>query len=66
MPCPFLGEDNYCSVYAERPGSMPGLSSYATEDIRQKLDITFENTMICPAVADVVEGLKKDIVPCDF
>ena len=38
---------------------MPGLSPYATEDIRQKLDITFENTMICPAVADVVEGLKK-------
>lgn len=59
MPCPFLGEDNYCSVYAERPGACRDYPHTQQRDIRQKLDITFENTMICPAVADVVEGLKK-------
>ena len=59
MPCPFLGDDNYCSVYSHRPGACRDYPHTQQRDIRQKLDITFENTLICPAVAEVVEGLKK-------
>ena len=59
MPCPFLGGDNYCSVYSDRPGACRDYPHTQQREIRQKLDITFENTLICPAVAEVVEGLKK-------
>lgn len=58
MPCPFLGTDNYCSVYSDRPGACRDYPHTQQRDIRQKLDITFLNTMICPAVAEVVEKLK--------
>ncbi len=59
MPCPFLGNDNYCSVYQHRPGACRDYPHTQQRDIRQKLNITLENTMICPAVAEVVEGLRR-------
>ncbi len=59
MPCPFLGNDNYCSVYQQRPGACRDYPHTQQRDIRQKLNITLENTMICPAVAEVVEGLVR-------
>jgi Fe-S-cluster containining protein len=59
MPCPFLGIDNYCSVYEDRPGACRDYPHTQQSKIIQKLEITFHNAMICPAVAEVVEGLKK-------
>lgn len=59
MPCPFLGNDNYCSVYQQRPGACRDYPHTQQRDIRQKLNITLENTMICPAVEEVVEGLVR-------
>lgn len=59
MPCPFLGEDNHCSVYENRPNACRDFPHTQQRDIREKLGITYHNTMICPAVAEVVEGLKK-------
>lgn len=63
MPCPFLGNDNYCSVYHYRPGACRDYPHTQQRDIRQKLNITLENTMICPAVAEVVEGLARHYEP---
>lgn len=63
MPCPFLGNDNYCSVYHYRPGARRDYPHTQQRDIRQKLNITLENTMICPAVAEVVEGLARHYEP---
>ncbi len=60
MPCPFLGSDNYCSVYEDRPGACANYPHTQQRDILQKLKITYYNSMICPAVAEVVEGLKKN------
>lgn len=59
MPCPFLGNDNYCSVYQQRPGACRDYPHTQQRDIRQKLNITLENTVICPAVAEVVQGLRQ-------
>jgi hypothetical protein len=59
MPCPFLGEDNYCIVYSERPKAC---SEYPHTDRRkfsQILDLTLKNTFTCPAVYEIVEKLKK-------
>jgi Fe-S-cluster containining protein len=58
MPCPFLGRDNYCSVYEDRPNACRNYPHTQQRNILQKLPITFHNTFICPAVAKVVEGLK--------
>ena len=59
MPCPFLGDDNYCSVYEYRPNACREFPHTQQRDIREKLGITYHNTMICPAVAEVVERLKQ-------
>ena len=59
LPCPFLKEDNYCSVYSARPGACRDFPHTHQRDIKQKLGITYHNTMICPAVALVVEDLKS-------
>ncbi len=59
MPCPFLGTDNYCSVYESKPSACANYPHTQQRDILQKLKITYHNSMICPAVAEVVEGLKK-------
>ncbi len=58
-PCPFLGNDKYCSVYENRPKACADYPHTQQNKIHNKLKITFLNSMICPAVAEVVEGLKK-------
>lgn len=58
MPCPFLGNDNYCSVYEDRPNACRDYPHTQQRKIISKLSITYHNSMICPAVAKVVEGLK--------
>lgn len=59
MPCPFLQNDNCCSVYNSRPKACRNFPHTQQRNILQKLEITYKNSMICPAVAEVVERLKK-------
>lgn len=59
MPCPFLGSDNYCAVYENRPNACREYPHTQQSRIIQKLGITYQNAMICPAVAEVVAGLQK-------
>jgi Fe-S-cluster containining protein len=59
LPCPFLENDNCCSVYSYRPSACKDYPHTQERNIAQKLPITFLNSMICPAVAEVVENLKK-------
>ena len=59
LPCPFLGTDNYCSVYSSRPGACRDYPHTQQRNIIEKIPVTFLNTTICPAVAIVVENLKK-------
>ena len=60
MPCPFLGADNYCGVYESKPSACANYPHTQQREIIKKLKITYHNSMICPAVAEVVEGLKKN------
>lgn len=59
LPCPFLGNDNYCSVYSSRPTACRDYPHTQQRNIIEKIPVTFINTTICPAVAVVVEKLKK-------
>lgn len=62
-PCPFLGTDNYCSVYEERPSDCRRFP-YSDEDVLLKRrSISLKNSEFCPIVFHVFENLleKKGI-----
>ncbi|MES2794911.1 MAG: YkgJ family cysteine cluster protein [Bacteroidota bacterium] len=63
-PCAFLGEDNYCHIYEVRPRACREYPHTNRKRMSQILDLTLENTMICPAVEQIVEKLKA-IYPID-
>lgn len=58
-PCPFLGSDNYCSVYEHRPTACREYPHTDRKRFHQVLDLTLKNTAICPAAYRVVEEMKK-------
>lgn len=59
-PCPFLGSDNYCAVYDDRPKACREYPHTHRKKMVQIMDLTFKNTMVCPAVLEMVERLKKN------
>ncbi|MEM9835255.1 MAG: YkgJ family cysteine cluster protein [Bacteroidota bacterium] len=58
-PCPFLGADNYCSVYEARPKACREYPHTDRKNFHQILGLTLKNTLVCPAVGRVVEQLKQ-------
>lgn len=60
-PCPFLDSDNYCMVYDDRPKACREYPHTDRKKIVQITDLTLRNTMVCPAVLEMVERLKKTI-----
>ena len=56
-PCPFLGSDNFCSIYDKRPSDCERFP-YTDEDVFFKRPaITLKNVTFCPAVFHVFERL---------
>lgn len=59
-PCPFLGSDNYCTIYEDRPSDCVRFP-YTDEDVIIKRQaLTIKNSTFCPIVFYVLEGLVKD------
>ncbi|MEL6358121.1 MAG: YkgJ family cysteine cluster protein [Bacteroidota bacterium] len=58
-PCPFLGPDNYCSVYEARPRACREYPHTDRKNFHQILALTLKNTLICPAALRVVEALEQ-------
>lgn len=58
-PCAFLGPDNYCSIYEDRPNACREYPHTNRKKMQQIIDLTFKNTMVCPAVLEMTERLKK-------
>ena len=58
-PCPFLGEDKYCSVYEARPKACREYPHTNRKNMHQILDLTLTNSLICPAVAKTMEAVRK-------
>lgn len=59
MPCPFLLDDNACSVYEYRPRAC---RAYPHTDQKGQLDIfdlTRKNARICPAVSRILKRLSE-------
>jgi Fe-S-cluster containining protein len=62
-PCPFLGEDNTCSIYDVRPSDCERFP-YTDEDvIIRRQAITLKNSGFCPIVYFVLENLMEKIHP---
>jgi Fe-S-cluster containining protein len=57
-PCPFLGSDNYCSVYESRPTACREYPHTDRKKFYQIIDLTHKNTLVCPAVLEIVNRLK--------
>ena len=56
-PCPFLGADNYCSIYEARPSDCHRFP-YTDEDVLLKRQpLTLKNSSFCPIVYFVIEKL---------
>ena len=59
VPCPFLGDDNYCNIYEFRPKACREYPH--TDRVNQLgiLKLTEKNISVCPAVADIFVQLIK-------
>lgn len=56
-PCPFLGEDNRCSVYEERPKACREYPHTNMRKMHTMLDLAEKNAVICPAVLEILKRL---------
>jgi Fe-S-cluster containining protein len=58
-PCPFLGSDNFCSIYDVRPSDCARFP-YTDEDVLIKRQaLTLKNSTFCPITFYVLEKLMK-------
>ncbi|HEY9046970.1 MAG TPA: YkgJ family cysteine cluster protein [Ohtaekwangia sp.] len=58
-PCPFLDAENYCVVYEDRPKACREYPHTDRKKMVQIMELTHKNTLVCPAVLEMVERLKK-------
>ena len=59
MPCPFLGNDNYCAIYEYRPKACREYPHTDRKRFYQIYNLSIKNASTCPIVYEVLEELKK-------
>ena len=59
IPCKFLGEDNYCSIYDVRPRACAEYPHTNRKKQHQILNLNLKNTEVCPAVFEIFEKIKS-------
>lgn len=60
MPCPFLGADNYCSIYESRPKACREYPHTDRKRFYQIYNLSIKNASTCPIVYEVLEQLSKN------
>ena len=58
-PCSFLGDDNRCAVYEDRPQACRDFPYLHAEDFRSRTFMMIDNTAVCPIVFNVWQQLKE-------
>lgn len=61
LPCPFLADDNYCSIYDLRPKACKQYPHTGQTGQLKILPLTLKNTEVCPAVFEITERLKGEL-----
>jgi Fe-S-cluster containining protein len=59
LPCPFLGADNYCSVYESRPKACRQFPHTDRNKMHQILNLTQKNVAVCPAVFQITRKINQ-------
>ena len=60
MPCPFLGDDNFCFIYEDRPKACREYPHTDRKKFYQIHSLTIRNAETCPGVFNILERLKKE------
>jgi len=60
-PCPFLWDNNECSVYEDRPLACKEYPHTDRKNMYQVLDLAHKNTEICPAVNTIIQNITEKI-----
>lgn len=60
MPCPFLGVDNYCAVYENRPKACREYPHTDRKKFYQIYMLSVENASTCPIVYKVLQDLTGE------
>lgn len=58
-PCPFLGPDNRCTVYEDRPQACRDFPFLHSEGFRRRTLVMIQNSATCPIVFNVWQELKR-------
>lgn len=58
-PCPFLGADNRCKVYDNRPQACREYPHTNRKKMKPILDLTLQNSLTCPAVWKILDQWKS-------
>ena len=61
VPCPFLGADNFCGVYEDRPKACREFPHTNRRKQSQIFDLTLKNVAVCPAVLEILEKIERQI-----
>jgi Fe-S-cluster containining protein len=61
VPCTFLDEDNYCSIYKVRPKACREFPHTDRKKFQQISTLTLKNVAICPAAFNIVEEMKRRV-----
>jgi uncharacterized protein len=59
-PCPFLGTDNKCLVYEDRPKACREYPHTNRKNMLGILELSLKNTLVCPAVLKIFYEIGKD------
>lgn len=60
-PCPFLGSDNFCSIYEVRPSDCSRFP-YTDEDVLiKRQNLTLKNSTFCPITFYVLDKLEQQL-----
>lgn len=59
MPCPFLGDDNYCAIYESRPKACREYPHTDRKKFFQIYKLSVKNASTCPIVYEVMEGIQE-------
>lgn len=61
VPCVFLDENNYCSIYEARPKACAEFPHTDRKNQAEIFSITQKNLKVCPAVAKIFVELSSEI-----
>jgi len=59
MPCPFLAENNLCTIYDVRPFACKSYPHTANLPVTKTWELITKNSAVCPAVYEITQILKS-------